>query len=120
MSKLDEKGHEVLDSKPVEAPVKWRRPPTIQEMISNAIRSGELARFAEQQGHETPEEADDFDVGDDYDPSSPYEEHFDHIQNFEALRHQVKENKKRRYATEEVPKKKAKKEPKEDDSEAET
>lgn len=74
-SKLNEKGHEVPDSKPLHAALKIRRAPTQFEQMKQLIRSQEFAR--EFEGHESFEEADDFDVGDDFDPSSPYEEMFE-------------------------------------------
>lgn len=75
MSKLDMYGSEVPDQTPVAIPAyikKWDQRDSIREMIREA-----LSREAEEAGYESFEEADDFDVGDDYDPSSPYEEEFD-------------------------------------------
>lgn len=69
---LNEKGHEVLDATPVARPVGWSRPESLQEQIRRFVRN-ELSQHAAAQGHETWEEAEDFEVGDDYDPRSPYE-----------------------------------------------
>lgn len=74
---LDADGNEVLDTTPVEIPLGFNRPPSIQETIARYMNSAAL--LAERQGMESFEEAEDFDVGDDYDPSSPYELDFDHI-----------------------------------------
>lgn len=41
------------------------------------VRSERLAAEAAAAGYESFEEADDFEVGDDFDPSSPYETDFD-------------------------------------------
>jgi len=71
------KRHEILDPTPLALPVGLKQPPTLQEQIRRMIRSEELRRAAEAAGHETFEESDDFEVGDDYDPKSPYEETFD-------------------------------------------
>lgn len=76
-SKLNERGHEVLDSTPMALPVGARRPESIQSQIRRMIRSEHLAQAAAASGRETFEEADDFNVGDDYDPKSPYEMDFD-------------------------------------------
>lgn len=76
MATLDERGHEILDSSSVAIPVKFTRPPTMSEQIKALIR-GEMSRQAEDTGLETFEEADDFDIGEDYDPTSPYETNFD-------------------------------------------
>lgn len=69
---LDSRGYEVLDDTPVSRPVRFSPPPTLQEQIKRFVRV-ELSRQAEEQGEETFEDADDFDVGDDYDPKSPWE-----------------------------------------------
>lgn len=73
---LDTHGHEIPDPTPVEPPIGYVKQPSLAEQIRQAILSDRLKREAEQAGLETFEEADDFDVGDDYDPSSPYEETF--------------------------------------------
>lgn len=75
MSQLNELGYEVPDQTPVSVPAyikKYDQRDTIKELIRQA-----LSQEAQDAGYETFEEADDFDVGDDYDPSSPYEEQFD-------------------------------------------
>lgn len=73
---INEHGQEILDPKPMEIPVGFTRPPTLQEQIQRFVRI-EASRLAAKEGLETFEEADDFAVGDDYDPSSPYELEFD-------------------------------------------
>lgn len=50
---------------------------SLGERVRAAILSEKLAREALEAGQETFDEADDFNVGDDYDPSSPYEEVFE-------------------------------------------
>lgn len=74
MSMLDEKGYEIPDQTPVAVPVRMQR--YERDHIREIIRQ-EMSRQAEDQGFETWEESDDFDVGDDFDPISPYEEQFD-------------------------------------------
>lgn len=73
---LDENGHEILDDTPVAIPTKFSRPPTLAEQVRQLVKGAMSAQAAEQ-GYETFEEADDFMVGDDYDPTSPYEMDFD-------------------------------------------
>lgn len=70
--KYDQYGRELPDPTPVEVPLAFSRPPTIQEMIKQYIRR-ELSNQAQDQGAETFEEADDFDVDEDSDPLSLYE-----------------------------------------------
>lgn len=77
MAKLDELGREVLDPTPVAIPVGFQKPESLAETIRRLVRTEEFRRAVERQGMETFEEADDFEVGEDYDPSSPYETQFD-------------------------------------------
>lgn len=72
--KHDEKGREIMDTTPVEVPLEFQRPLTMQEEIRRMVRQ-ELSRAAEASGFETFEESDDFDVEDDDDLlfMSPYE-----------------------------------------------
>lgn len=72
-------GMEVPSSIPMAPPVGYTRQPTLAERIRQMVRSEHVRLAAIQAGQETFEEADDFDVGDDYDPASPYEETFDPI-----------------------------------------
>lgn len=76
-ARLDANGHEVVSSIPVEPPLGYKKQPTMIEHIRNLVRSEHLRHAAESAGQETFEEADDFEVGDDFDPNSPYEEVFD-------------------------------------------
>lgn len=79
--RLDGKGREILDPVPIAPPVGYVKQPSLAEQMRAMIRSENLRAHAEQQGFETFEEADDFDVGEDVDVvmQSPYEfeEHFD-------------------------------------------
>lgn len=68
---LNENGHEVLDDTPIALPLRLSRPPSRLEELRSLLNV--VNREAQQNGHETFEEADDFNVGDDYDPRSPWE-----------------------------------------------
>jgi len=70
-------GKEYPDPTPVAPPVGFIKQPTMAETMRAMIHSHALRQAALNSGHETFEEADDFDVGDDYDPTSPYEEVFE-------------------------------------------
>lgn len=73
MAKYDELGREIPDPTPVEMPVGFRHPPSLNDEIQRLIRN-ELSQAAAAQGAETFEEADDFDVDDDDGvPFSEYE-----------------------------------------------
>ena len=68
----DDRGREIVDSRPLSLPVKYSTPPSYMDEVRRMIRN-ELSRAAISHGHETWEEADDFDVGDDFEPNSPWE-----------------------------------------------
>lgn len=74
-AKLDDRGHELVSDKPVALPVGFERPPSIHEQIRQAIRQERFNQHIAQQGLETEEEANDFDImdDDDFDSVSPYE-----------------------------------------------
>lgn len=76
-TRLTDSGREIPDPVPLAPPVGYRPQPSMVDIIRQQIRSAQLAQEAEAAGLETFEEADDFDVDDDFDPSSPYEEIFD-------------------------------------------
>lgn len=73
---LDERGYEIPDNTPVEIPSRLRLPVSRTEQIRNMIRQ-EFSRQAVQQGQETFDEADDFDLPDGEEWLSPYEETFE-------------------------------------------
>lgn len=73
LGRQNEKGQEIPDPTPIAIPAGITRPPTLQETIQRFIRNDAIRRHLETQGIETFEEADDFDVPDNLDPSSPYE-----------------------------------------------
>ena len=68
---LNENGHEVLDDTPIALPLRLSRPPSRLEELRSLLNV--VNREALTNGQETFEEADDFNVGDDYDPRSPWE-----------------------------------------------
>jgi len=77
ISFLNADGSENLDPQPMAPPVGFKPAPSLAEQIREMVRSEKLAREAAEAGFETFEESDDFDVGDDFDPRTPYEEIFD-------------------------------------------
>lgn len=75
-TQFDELGREIPDPTPLEMPAGISRPLTIEEQIQRYVR-GHLSRMAADQGQETFEEADDFELADE-DPEdflTPYEVH---------------------------------------------
>lgn len=86
---LSPRGREQLSPIPHSPAVGQRRLPTEADRIRQLIKGERLKAEMEAAGRETFEEADDFEVGDDYDPSSPYEEIFDPVAAEEARRKPV-------------------------------
>lgn len=78
---LDANGWEIPDPQPLEIPGGFKKPETLQEQIRRLIRAA--SREAAEQGLETFEEAEDFNVDDDFDPHTPYEVFFDPVLNKE-------------------------------------
>lgn len=75
---LDEKTRRLIaDPLPLEPPIGYKRTPPLAEQIRAMVRGEALAHAARNSGKETFEEADDFDVDDDFDPQAPYEEVFE-------------------------------------------
>lgn len=64
---------EVLDPTPVERTIPVRAGEGLEALVRGIFRSEQLRREALAEGKETPEEADDFDCGEDYEPPTPYE-----------------------------------------------
>lgn len=73
MAIYNELGQEVPDPVPVAVPAGWTRPEPLADLIRRMVRT-EFSRAAAEEGEESFEEADDFDVEDeDPDPLSAYE-----------------------------------------------
>jgi len=66
---------EVLDPTPIAMPVRFHRHQTLQEQIQMYTRNT-LNKMAAANDQETFEEADDFDIGDDFEPVSEHEIEF--------------------------------------------
>lgn len=79
-AKLDKYGAEIGDPIPMAPPLGYQKEPSLSEKIRAMVRGEHVRLAALQAGAETFEEADDFDVGEDVDPSTPYEEVFDPIE----------------------------------------
>lgn len=77
LAEIDMHGREVPDPTPMAPPVGFIKQPSMIENIRNLVRSEALRQAALTAGAETFEEAEDFDVDDDIDPTSPYEQNFE-------------------------------------------
>lgn len=67
----DESGGEILDSVPMQPPLGYKRAPTLTEQIRQQVLAHKLDML--DQMEETEEEADDFEVGEDWEPMSKHE-----------------------------------------------
>lgn len=71
-------GREYPDPVPMAPPVGYDAPPDIMQMIRSMVKSEQLRQRLEEEGFETFEEADDFELEDDpLDALTPYEKIFE-------------------------------------------
>lgn len=76
---MDEHGNEIPDPTPIAIPAGFKVPESLSDQIRRIIQTS-VSEQAQEQGMETFEESEDFDIDDDmFDPSSPYEEVFDPV-----------------------------------------
>lgn len=85
----DENGNEILDPTPMQPPLGYRKAPTLSEQIAQQVRRMKLEILRDDSVGETDEEADDFEVGEDFEPLSQYEN--DHIPTIAELKRRAKE-----------------------------
>lgn len=85
----DEDGGEVLDPTPMQPPLGYKKTPTLSEQIAMQVRRMKLELLNDDSVHETEEEADDFEVGDDFEPLSPHEN--DMMPSIKELKKRAKE-----------------------------
>lgn len=88
---LTDEGYEALSSIPMAPPVGFTKEEPLHLRIKRMVREARLQEELDAAGHETFEEADDFDVGDDYDPSSPFEIEFDPPEVLQMFQHAEQE-----------------------------
>lgn len=80
---LDEYGRELPNPVPMAPPLGYKKSMSIAEQMRQMIRTASYE--AANAGAETEEEANDFDVGEDMDPSTPYENDFEMDPALEAM-----------------------------------
>lgn len=71
--RLTKDGREILDPTPINIPVGYRQPETLEQKIARMVAIERLSQESAANGGETFEESLDFDVGDDIDPTTPWE-----------------------------------------------
>lgn len=88
-AKHDAFGNEKINPTPLEPPLGYKRVPSLSEMIAQQVRRMKIELLEDDAIQETEEEADDFEVGDDFHPLSPHEN--DHIPSIKVLKQKAKE-----------------------------
>lgn len=83
--KHDEYGREIMDDTPIKIAV--RRPESMFETMRRNVQLAKLELLRDNAIEETEEEADDFEVGDDFVPLSRYEN--DHIPSIKEAKLQI-------------------------------
>ena len=63
----DDQNREIPDQTPVAMPIGYEKPESLTSMIKRMVRNEEFLRKADEEGFDTDEEADDFDVDDPQD-----------------------------------------------------
>lgn len=80
---LDANGHELPNPVPMQPPVGYVKRPSIAQQMREMIQ--QVSYEAAMSGQETEEEANDFDVDEDFEPSSPWEDEFEVDPTMEAM-----------------------------------
>lgn len=82
-------GREIMDPTPMQPPLGYRRTPTLAEQIRAQVMRMKAELLENDAIQETDEEADDFQVGDDFEPISPHEN--DHVPSIKELKKRAQE-----------------------------
>lgn len=88
-AKHDKDGGEICDPTPMQPPVGYKKSLTLSEQIQQQVRVMQLRMLEDARLEETEDEADDFNVGDDFEPLSKYEN--DHMPTLANLKKRAKE-----------------------------
>lgn len=70
-------GTPILDPTPMAPPIGYKKHPSMVEIVRDMVRGERLKQLAEESGHETFEESEDFDVEDEQILRSQWENEFD-------------------------------------------
>lgn len=89
MTKYNEKGEELMDPTPMQPPLGYKKTKSLSEQIREQVMRMKQELLADDAIAETEEEADDFEVGDDFEPLSPHEN--DHVPTVKELKKKARE-----------------------------
>lgn len=87
--KHDENGGEILDPTPMQPPLGYKRSLSLSEQIAQQVRIAHLKILEDSAVSETEDEADDFEIGEEYEPLSKYEN--DHMPTLANLKKKAAE-----------------------------
>lgn len=87
--KHTKEGYEITDPTPMQPPLGYKRSLSLSEQIAQQVRIAHLKILEDAAIAETEDEADDFEIGDDYEPMSKYEN--DHMPTLGNLKKRAKE-----------------------------
>lgn len=87
--KHDENGGEVIDPTPMQPPLGYKKSLSLSEQIAQQVRLAQLRILEDNAVAETEDEADDFEIGEDYEPLSKYEN--EHMPTLANLKKRAKE-----------------------------
>lgn len=83
----NENGEELLDPTPMQPPIGYKKTPSLFEQVLQANRVAQLEQLRGLS--ETEDEADDFEIADDFVPNSEYEN--DHVPSLAVLKRRAQE-----------------------------
>lgn len=87
--KHTEEGYEITDPTPMQPPLGYKRTLSLSEQIAQQVRIHHLKILEDSAIDETDEDADDFEIGEGYEPLSQYEN--DHMPTLANLKKRAKE-----------------------------
>lgn len=88
-AKHTEEGFELPDPTPMQPPLGYKKSLSLSEQIAQQVRIAHLKILEDSAVHESEDEADDFEIGDDFEPLSPHEN--DHMPTLANLKRRAKE-----------------------------
>lgn len=89
LDKHNETGGEILDPRPMQPPLGYKRTLSLSEQIAQQVRIANLRILEDMAIAETEDDADDFNVGEDFEPLSQHEN--DHMPTLANLKRKAAE-----------------------------
>lgn len=90
---VNEKGEEIVDSTPMELPIGYEYPESLQSLMRRIVPA--ISQAADREGFDTFEEANDFEIEDEELPPAPWEYSKDQEEEDRIARIKIMEQKER-------------------------